>query len=303
MSASELPATDAGPPSGTKGASVGRRRVSAGRGRSLCWTDPVTSRELVEAIERGDLDELIRLVDRLCSAREWSTLAELRERCHGAHAQSGRQLWPAAAHAEYRLALEAPGEWAAAVLVEGAGRFAPGPLSEVAASTHEWAELAPHVTAGPTAVITAHERVLRGEDLSGLALPGPPVLDLPLRLEPWEPDYCLAEYRAHEADFPAPDLPRPERSDAGPLPPPGDTAADRDAVDALRGVVGAWVDGSAGHADVTAVAGGALEAIAALGIDAARVAPFTGADALASLAWAGAAGGAHGRRRGAAAGR
>ena len=88
------------------------------------------------AVERGDVDELIRLVDSLCATREWDRLVELRDRCEQAIAR-GRQLWPVAAHAEYRLALEAPGRFAAIVLVEGAGRFAPGPLPEVAASTHE----------------------------------------------------------------------------------------------------------------------------------------------------------------------
>src|SRR5262249_38730535 len=83
------------------------------------------------------------------------------------------QLWPVAAHAEYRLALESPGRWAATMLVEGAGRFAPGPLPEVAASTHEWADLAPHAPYGPPSVLAAHERVVRGEDLIGATLPGP----------------------------------------------------------------------------------------------------------------------------------
>ena len=166
----------------------------------------MTPETLAAAVEAGDLDELVRLVDRLCAARDWDGLAELRDRCHRAHELSGRQLWPAAAHAEYRLALEAPGPWAATVLVDGAGRFAPGPLPEVAASTHEWGELEPHLALppGPPAVLTAHERVLRGEDLTAAAVPGPPVLDLPLRLQAWEPSYPLAAYRAHEADFPRP---------------------------------------------------------------------------------------------------
>ncbi|MGQ0804901.1 MAG: hypothetical protein ACT4PI_13705 [Actinomycetota bacterium] len=256
--------------------------------------------DVAAAIDEGDLDELIRLVDRLCAARDWDGLVELRERCHAAHEQSGRQLWPAAAHAEYRLALESPGSWAARVLVEGAGRFAPGPLSEVAASTHEWGDLAPHASPGPPAVLTAHERVLRGEDLTAAAVPGPQVLDLPRRLEAWEPAYCLAEYRAHEADFPAPALPRLESVT---LPPPPRRGSDPDGVDALLGVVSAWVTDSAGRADAAVVDGDAAGAIAALGTTRARLGRFGGTDALAALGWAGAAGGAHGRRRGAAAGR
>jgi len=106
--------------------------------------------ELIRLIELGDLDELTRLIDRLGAAGDWDGLVDLRDRCRAA-LERGKQLWPAASLAEYRLALEAPGPWAASVLVPGAGRFALGPLSEVAASSHTWAELAPHVPPGPLA--------------------------------------------------------------------------------------------------------------------------------------------------------
>ena len=260
------------------------------------------SAHLADAVERGDLDELIRMIDGHCAARDWDALAELRERCRRAHERSGRQLWPAAAHAEYRLALEASGPWAAAVLEEGAGRFAPGPLSEVAASTHRWDELAGHVPPGPIAVLTAHERALRGEDLTGITLPGPPVLDLPLRLEPWEPAYFHAEYHAHKGDFPGPQPPALEPVD---LPASGALPFRRSGedIEALLGVTGAWTNASAGRADAVAVEGDAVAAIAGLGAVHARLAPLAPADALATLAWAGASGGAHGRRPGAAPGR
>src|SRR5436309_15644255 len=97
---------------------------------------------IVDAVEAGDLDELVRIIDGLCDAREWDGLVEVRERSHRA-LERGRQLWPAASYAEYRLALDAPAPYAALVLVEDAGRFALGPLYEVAASRHTWAELAP----------------------------------------------------------------------------------------------------------------------------------------------------------------
>ncbi len=254
---------------------------------------------LATAVDRGDLDELVRLVDSLCAGREWDRLVELRDRCHQAIAR-GRQLWPVAAHAEYRLALEAPGRWAAAMLVDGAGRFAPGPLPEVAASTHEWADLAPHAPPGPPAVLAAHERVVRGEDLSGEELPGPPVLELPLRLAAWEPDYCLAHYRSDGADFPGPPPPA-----LGPvdelLPPPAGVRDDVTAalVDAAR----AWTEGSEGRAEAIAVNGDARAAIAALGRDRIRMAELVPSDGMRAVAWAGASGGAHGRRPGAAAGR
>ena len=70
------------------------------------------SEDLAELVEIGDLDELLRATDRLCDAREWAQLVDLRDRCRRA-VERGKQLWPAANHVEYRLALEAPGEYAA----------------------------------------------------------------------------------------------------------------------------------------------------------------------------------------------
>ena len=256
--------------------------------------DPVA-----RAVERGDLDELLRLVDPLCASHEWDRLVELRDRCAQAITR-GRQLWPIAAHAEYRLALEAPGRWAAAVLVDGAGRFAPGPLPEVAASTHEWAELAPHVPPGPPAVLAAHERVVRGEDLTGFDVPGPSVLDVPRRLADWEPAYCLARYRSDGADFPGPPPPA-----LGPLESVSATAVGMHdaATTAMADAVRVWTEGSEGRVETVAVEGDAAAAIAALGRDRMRRADIEPADGLRALAWAGASGGAHGRRPGAAAGR
>jgi hypothetical protein len=160
---------------------------------------------LTDAVERGDLDELTRLVDGLCASREWDELLRLRDLCRKA-LERGKQLWPVAAHAEYRLALEAPAPFAAQMLVPGTGRFALGPLPEVVASTHTWAELAPHVPPGPVGALAAHERVVRGEDLSPVAVE-PPVLELPLALQPWEPSYPVAEYHPDKAHFPAPPTP------------------------------------------------------------------------------------------------
>jgi hypothetical protein len=254
---------------------------------------------LSTAVDRGDIDDLVRLVDGLCASREWDLLVELRDRCEQAVAR-GRQLWPVAAHAEYRLALEAPGPWAATVLVEDAGRFAPGPLPEVAASTHAWAELGPHAPYGPPAALAAHERVVRGEDLTGVTLPGPPVLDLPLRLAGWEPAYLLARYRADGVDLPGPAPPRFEPVDA---PTPAPDGSQDAATDALVGAVRAWTEGSEGRAEAITVRGDALGAITALGRDRIRIAEISSSDALRALAWAGASGGAHARRPGAAAGR
>src|ERR1043166_1682470 len=60
-------------------------------GQSLTW--PHGAREdgamdagvLEEAIRNADLDELLRLIDRLCSARDWDGLEALRERCSRGH--------------------------------------------------------------------------------------------------------------------------------------------------------------------------------------------------------------------------
>ena len=254
---------------------------------------------IARLVELGDLDELVRLVDRLCGAANWDGILELRDRCRAA-LHRGKQLWPAAAHAEYRLALEAPARWAAVVLEPGAGRFALGPLTEVAASTHSWAELAPHVPAGPMSAMVAHERVVRGEDLQGDARVDRQVLELPLVLQPWEPNYPVAEYGAHEAMFPSPSLPRllPVRLAGG-----ARRAEETEGSQALAELAAVWTAESNGRAEAVAVHGRAEAAVAATGAPSARLGEMPPADALAHMAWAGASGGAHGRRRGMAAGR
>ncbi|HEY7137814.1 MAG TPA: hypothetical protein VIB48_22355 [Acidimicrobiia bacterium] len=255
--------------------------------------------DVAGAVERGDLDELIRLVDGLCAQRSWDALVELRDRCLRA-VERGKQLWPAAHHAEYRLALEAPGPWAASVLVEGAGRFALGPLSEVVASTHTWTELAPHVPDGPVGVLAAHERVVRGEDLRAAGVDTSlPVLELPLVLEPWEPAYAVAHYRAHTVDFPSPAVPSLEPVELTSAEKIDDPAA----CDALRALAVAWTVASDGRSEAVAVQGCASDAVGALGARRARIGAIDTAGALAHMAWTAASGGAYGRRRGAATGR
>jgi hypothetical protein len=260
-------------------------------------------------VERGDLDELTRQVDRLVERRAWAELLDLRDRCRRA-LERGKQLWPIASHIEYRLALQAPGRWAAATLGASAGHFALGPLPEVAASSHTWPDLAPHVSATPEAALTAHERVVRGEDLSvdETVRALPPVFELPLRLQAWEPEYALATYFPDRLELPSP---TPPVLDGVPLRPaiarPGSSPAERlddpAAVGALVELAAAWTAESNGRAEAVAVRGGAAAALATLGVPQVRVAPVDGATALAMMAWTAASGGAHGRRRGAAAGR
>jgi len=255
--------------------------------------------QLDELVHRADLDGLVRIIDDRCSERDWAGLLRVRDRARRA-VDTGRQLWPAATLAEYRLALLATPEYVAAVLDESdglSGRFTIGPLTEVAAQHHTWAELQPLLDLGPRASFVAHERVLRGERVTAPDLP--PVLDLPLALQDWEPDYPLATYTDAGAEFPMPDLPD-DWVDVAPV--PGDILDD-DVDLAVRQLVEPWLTGSNGHADVVCVEGGIAEALGALGLRRARAAELAPATALAWLAWAAASGGAHGRRRGAASGR
>ena len=87
------------------------------------------------------------------------------------------------------------------------------------------------------------------------------------------------------------------------LPPAGEPVGDPEAIVARRELVTAWTTGSNGRADVVVVEGDHTAAIAALDVHRARLAPIGTDEARAWLAWAGASGGAHGRRRGAATGR
>ena len=53
---------------------------------------------LDEAAAQGDLDELVRWVDRLCDQRGWDELLRLRRKAKAA-IERGFQLWPAASWA------------------------------------------------------------------------------------------------------------------------------------------------------------------------------------------------------------
>jgi hypothetical protein len=253
-----------------------------------------------ELVERGDPAELVRHVDRLVGARDWDALVDLEGRCRAA-VERGKQLWGVAAHIDYRLALDAPTVFAAEALLRSEGRFALGPLPEVAASTHSWQELAPHLPDGPQRELFAHERVVRGDDLRDEMGTRGSLLELPFVLASWEPAYPVATYRAYEVDAGA--LPSSDNPRAIDLPAAGTPVDDPAAVDALRELTRAWQRDSNGTSEAVAVSGDALSAIAALGPRRARVVEIDLADALAVMAWTAASGGAHSRRRGMAAGR
>ncbi len=262
------------------------------------------SDNLDRLLSDGDLDELLRLAERMCDREDWPGLDRLRTGARAAF-DRGHQLWPAATRAEYLLALRAPGPYAGAVVTEGAGQFAFGPLGEVAASTHTWSELAAHIPAGPLRTIVAHERIVRGEDLRGDASVDPEVLPVPRHLLPWEPQYPLAEYHPDRAEF-AP--PAPADLEPVTLPGPGqglEPAEVEPELSALRELVTPWLTQSEGRFRAVAVEGDALSALAVLAGPGATVrsGELDEAGALALMAWTAASGGAHGRRRGMARGR
>lgn len=248
---------------------------------------------IVQAIEYQDTDELIRIVDGMVASRDWDAMVKLRHRCQEAVTR-GRQLWGVDEHIRYRLALQAPGKWAGPAVTEGPARFALGPLAEVAASTKTWADLEPHLEPGPERTTVAAERVVRGE--SGIG----PIVDLPDGLQEWEPEYRTPTYHPDRIEDPSPDVPGFEPVD---LPDDTRTIADPESEEALADLVQPWTNESNGRCQTVSVEGGTTEAIASLGLSTARLARMKHDEALAWMAWAGASGGAHGRRRGAAAGR
>jgi hypothetical protein len=270
--------------------------------------DGAADAALDRLVHRADLDALIRLVDDRTASRDWAGLRRARDRARSA-VSTGRQLWPVATLAEYRLALLAPPEWAAPLITEDAGLFTVGPLTEVIAQHHTWASLVGVLPGGPRAAVVAHERVLRGETIDAASAARlPPVLELPYALADWEPDYALASYSDNGVDAPAPAVPVARGGGSSMLaderPAAVLQAIDDEPVDlAVRQLVEAWTADSNGRVDVVAVEGRADAAVAVLGVPRAAITAVALDVALAWLAWAGASGGAHGRRRGAALGR
>lgn len=254
----------------------------------------------LELIEAGDLNGLLRAVDGLSSRKSWEEMLELADRCDDA-IERGKQLWPIIAHIDYRIALEAPGEYAASVLDSELSRFLPGPLTEVAASTHSFEELAPHVQTPQSMAYLAHERVLRGERLTDDDRVPTDVLELPLELLAWEPTYALAKYRSDHVEVAEAWDPRSPLRDEEPRPAP--THSDEEVENALLDLVTPWTTESNGAARAVVVEGDAVGAASNLAFSSLRVGELELTEALQRMAWAAAAGGAHGRRRGAAFGR
>lgn len=248
-----------------------------------------------ELVERAKHDELLARIDALCTDQAWDDLIDLREKCREA-VERGKQLWAVAHHVDYRLALEAPASYAGTVVDSPASRFTLGPLTEVAASTHGWTDLEPHLPDGPSRAVVAQERVVRGEDLRGIE---DRAIEVPLVLSSWEPSYSVPEYKPDRVESVPPHPEHLEKVEVC----AGERVEDRASVDALLGLVATWVDDSNGTAEANVVEGGALEAIGSLGLREARVAGISPAQAMAIMAWTASDGGAFGQRSGAANGR
>ncbi|MDQ4142923.1 MAG: DUF6183 family protein [Actinomycetota bacterium] len=255
---------------------------------------------LRDLIEAADLNALLRAVDNLSAARAWDELIELADECEEA-LDRGKQLWPIANHIDYRLALEAPGDYAAEVLTTDTARFSHGPLTEVAASTHTWDELAPYIEGAQLAAYVAQERVMRGEVLEGDERAHREVLELPLELLPWEPTYALATYKPTLVEVAEPWEPKTEMAEV-PLD-PAELLDEAALSDSLLELVQPWTSESNGAARAVVVEGSAVGASSHLVLERLLLGPLQPDEAMQRLAWAAASGGAHGRRRGAAFGR
>lgn len=257
-------------------------------------------RDLDLLIRSGDVDGLVRLVDAMCASRDWDSLLGVRDACRAA-TDAGRQVWPAATLADYRLALRAPDELAAIVVDESNGRFLLGPLSEVVAQHHRWEDLAPHLEDPVAAEFVARECALRGGRTGHEPLDP---YDVPVDPLEWEPAYAVATYRDDGADFPHPAIAAPDwqRVVGAPGTAVTGTGVDDAVAAAVHDLVSGWTTRSNGTWAVSQAdqVDGAIAALA--DGDAQRAAADPG-DAMALAAWAGASGGAHGRRRGAAGGR
>ena len=248
-----------------------------------------------ELIELGQTDPLIRRVDGLTARRDWSGMIDLRERCHEA-TERGKQLWGVAHHVDYRLALEGDPPHAAGVVDSLATRFTLGPLTEVAAATHTWDELAGHLGAGLSRDIVAYERALRGDRPNGTN----PVLEIPVTPADWEPAYVLPTFKSDRVEADPPEIGSGTIVELGA---PGETINDLDTTDALLNLAATWTEHSNGTAEAFAVEGSAAGAIAALGLKQAEIAPIRFPEAMTLMAWAASSGGAHGQRTGGASGR
>ena len=221
-------------------------------------------------IEGSDLAGLSRHIDAVCERRAWDELVSLRDQCNEA-VERGKQVWAIAQFAEYRLALEAPVavSVSANVFTDGRGRFALGPLWEVAASTHGWEEFVPHAFTPTIRAMIAHERSIRGDSVGDAGIDGG-VLAAPLEMQTWEPSYPVALYKSDRAVFP--DDIFDIDMDWTDLPEPIDIQDEDGVCHALMELVKPWWEDSLGKSEAVTVDGSIEGGIRALGPRRARIA-------------------------------
>jgi hypothetical protein len=250
---------------------------------------------LDELIQRADLDGLVRHVDDTCSSREWDHLLRIRDSARNA-VKTGRQLWPIATLANYRLALWAPAHLAVRALDDAARTFMPGPVSEILALHHSWEDLEPYLEFSHDRSLVAYERALRGDVI-------PPhedhALEIPFAPAPWEPPYALASYNDDGVVDDMPSLALQWHT--------ADTreadALEDDTVPAFARMMEPWTAHSNGVSRAVVVEGEIEDTFGALGLQDVSFSQMTSHNALQWLAWAASSGGAHGKRRGVASGR
>lgn len=250
---------------------------------------------LDELVQRADLDGLVRHVDDTCASRDWDHLLRVRDAARAA-VSTGRQLWPIATLANYRLALWAPAHLAVRALDDTARTFMPGPVSEILAVHHTWDDLEPHLEFGHDRSLVAYERALRGDTID---FNEHQALEIPFSPGEWEPKYQLAGYND---DGVVDEMPMFSMRWESCMPRPAEPMSDA-ALSVFAHMMSPWTTQSEGSARAVVVEGDVEDALGALGAHTASVSPMTPHDALLWLAWAGSSGGAHGKRRGVATGR
>lgn len=250
---------------------------------------------LDELIHRADLDALVRHVDDACASRDFDHLLRVRDAARSA-VDTGRQLWPIATLANYRLALWAPAHLAVRALDDVARQFMPGPVSEILAVHHDWEQLSPHLDEGHDRSLVAYERALRGDTIGDDEARA---LDVPFAPAYFEPRYVVAGYDDDGLVEVVPETLDPTIVVTVP-----DTTPMEDAtVDAFRDMMRPWTAQSNGTARAVVVEGGVIEACGAIAPGTVRTGRITLGEALSTLAWGASTGAAHGNRRGTATGR
>jgi hypothetical protein len=276
----------------------------------MAVTAPVPTTPPDDDGEARRIASLMQEIDACALDENWTGVAEVRDRCVAA-VQRGHQWWPAAAWAEYHMAMSGPAEVAASVLGSHLERFTAGPFAEIAACNHAWVSISPFLDDSPIARLFADECVARGDDLRADDSTERGVVEslfgLPLVLASWEPRSPDLYYGLDGVHDDPPVLPEPLLLSA--LGPSVDTASDMQWINddttlgALRNIVEPW--STAGRSCKAMAADSAPRTVIAKlhpGAPSGLV-ELDSSTALQWMRWIGASGGPSGRRRGSAAAR